>query len=1192
MSQASDIREKEGTPLARATDPEATVWVSANAGSGKTYVLSRRVIRLLLEGAKPSELLCLTFTRVAASEMANKVFEILGEWALLDEDALKQAISDLTGKPVSSKQISRARHLFATALDTPGGLRIQTIHAFCELLLHQFPLEANIPGHFDLMDETDQILLLDEARRHVILASLGAGDLRDDDTEKRQLLSEALAALQAHVSDKVIDETITQLIHQRTRFFGWLEAGGGDARSAFRDVWQEFDLSPQHTVDGLYREFVRHTALDDAGLTALKSALAASTGKTAASILDRLAQLQGSPDPMAAHTIRCGIFLKKDGEPQKWLVSEKFTVDNGLESILRSEQEILTGQIDRLKCLDVLKSSEALFTVVEAILIEYGNLKQRSGLLDFEDLIVKAVNLLGRSEIAGWIQYKLDAGIRHVLVDEAQDTSPQQWQIIKAITDEFYAGQGSEWHGGRGVRTLFVVGDEKQSIYSFQGADPEEFDQQYRRIMDKAEGSGMAQDKVPLTVSFRSTEEVLSAVDQVFSLPENSKGLFTSEPLQPHSANRQKDRGEVIIWPMEIKPVAQKREDWLAPLDSMEEQDAEVRLANKIAATIRGWIDNREVLPGRDTPIRYGDILILVRKRDRFVSAMIRALKEKELVSAGADRLKLTEHIAVEDMIALGRFAASPLDDLSLAGLLKSPLFGFSETELFDLAHGRADKTLFETIAEQALASRTLADQADGGDDRILHIHETLLSIIADAQRLPVYEFYARLFAQNELRKKYLHRLGNEVDEILDGFFQAALNYDNRSGLGLLGFAEWLAASAPELKREVDMESNEIRVITAHSSKGLEAPIVFLVDPGSKAFTTSHAPKVVYLDHSKGHGLTYPLWQARTATRIQKADGVFQKIAEKAEDEYRRLLYVGMTRAADRLVVCGYKAEKTNHDHWHSMVLKGLAAEPADPKRNGRLEPSFDPGGEPVERHWLIDNPARREKQLIQEKVARGTAREALPEWIGKAKRELTVQRPLSPSGVLSMLDITVAEEPSGLASNSDALLKGNLTHELLQALPSMATDQRPDFAERWIERSGSALDGPTRASIRNSVLAVLANPDLKPLFGSHSRAEVEITGSLVLGGTERKVRGKIDRIAISENLILLADYKTNQRVPLEPALVPDTYLAQMSLYRDLMRIVYPGKQVCPMIVWTQDASVMTLPDALLDEQISKLNNA
>lgn len=1161
-----------GTPLARATNPVATVWVSANAGSGKTYVLSRRVIRLLLDGARPSELLCLTFTKVAASEMANKVFEILGKWAQLDDGKLAGEIRDLTGKPASPDQTRRARQLFATALDTPGGLRIQTIHAFCEALLHQFPIEANIPAHFELADDTNQMMLMGEARRRVMLAGLG---MATGTEEKVKRLSAAFATLHRHSSDATIDKTLDEIVNQRDAFLAWIEDGEGSVETAFARVRALFNLTAETTPDDLYTSFRAETTYDASELQRLVEALRQSNGTTAQGFLELIETYRASPSDKESHEKRRALFLVGDNKdkPRKELISTKFMVGNNLFPSFVREQKILVSQIERMKQFEALEASEALFEVAFAMLTEYGNLKQRRGLLDFSDLISKTANLLSRSEIAAWVQYKLDAGIRHVLVDEAQDTSPIQWEIIRRITEEFYAGKGAR----EAVRTLFVVGDEKQSIYSFQGADPEEFGKQFRAILGKARDADMARDKVPLTISYRSTDEILSAVDAVFSLPEHQRGLSSNGEGFSHTANRQDQRGEVLIWPLEIKQTQPQKEDWIAPIDSLGEKVAEVRLANRIADTIRGWLDSGETLPARTRPIREGDILILVRKRDRFVKAMNLALKSRGLNAAGADRLKLTEHIAVEDMIALGRFASNALDDLSLAGLLKSPLFGMDESGLMDIAAGRGKTSLYEAICQRAEGDRNFAD-----------IREVLDEIAALADSVPVHEFYSQLFARHGLRAKYLARLGSEVEDILDGFFQSLLDYDNRNGLGLRGFVEWLAEASPELKREIEMESDEIRVITAHSSKGLEKPIVFLVDPGSKAFNPGHhAPKLVWNEHEGGE--PYPLWQSKKEWQLEASRNANALIVEKAEDEYRRLLYVGMTRAADRLIVCGYASENVKHEHWHSMVLKALA-NPANEDCKGRLVAVEDREGRLIQHEWKIEGIRNKKAEEEQKDSAVRKQVSGLPQWLSPARAEKPVPRPLSPSGVLAMLDILPREGPVFTGVQVNALERGNLTHQLLQALPSLDISARMPFAEEWLGVQVRMLSAGERRKVLQDVQLVLDNPRLADLFGEHSQSEAEIAGTLTLGGKARWIRGRIDRLAVVGDRVLIADYKTNISVPASPGDVPVQYLAQMALYRALLQDIYRGHEISALLVWTQDGSVMELPDALLDAQMELLN--
>ncbi len=1190
MSNIPNLSNSVNQRQAVATNPELSIWVSANAGSGKTYVLSRRVIRLLLQGNKPSELLCLTFTKAAAAEMSNRVFKILGEWTMMPDDKLSDAIAELTGNTAYSKDLVRARKLFAIALDTPGGLRIQTIHAFCESLLHQFPLEANIPGHFEMMDDLEQQTLIEEAKRSVILKSLGElsgiSKGHEDELHFSKVLPEAFATIREHASDMAIDDAISQLIHNREDFNEWVRRGGGDVATAFKAAWDNFSLTPDNSSEKLYKEFSEQTSYAEGDIENLLSLASTKTAAGYQKLVEQINFIRHCKDSKIQHEKRCEICLTGKQEPRKALVHKTFLENEPHQlSLFEAEQELLISQLNRLKTLDALKASQALFSVAEAILLEYARLKQKRSRLDFSDLISKTANLLGRNEISAWVQYKLDSGISHVLVDEAQDTSPLQWKIIEAITSEFYAGKGTK----EKIRTVFVVGDEKQSIYSFQGADPKEFYEQYRNLIKKSENAQLGFKRVALNMSFRSTQEVLSAVDQVFSLPENSKGLNELGENQSHSANRISDRGEVILWPQELKPKRVEKTDWRKPPGEPSETDAEIRLANKIAQTIKYWIDTEEKLPGRDKPIQFGDILILVRKRDRFVSAINRALKQKGLVSAGADRLKLTEHIAIEDMIALGRFASMQMDDLSLAGILKSPLFDFSEEDLFTVCHDRQKKSLFAHLISLSTDNNALKLTSSLKDK--LNETVTVLRVIRkDASRLPVYEFFARLFAKTNLRQKYHARLGHEVEEILDGFFQAAMNYDNRSGLGLQGFIETMISSKPELKREIDMDANEIRVITTHSSKGLEAPIVFLVDPSNKAYDTRHAPAIINFRSQEGKEIY--LWQAKKSNPIKETVPIYEAIEEANEEEYRRLLYVAMTRAADRLIVCGYRNEEPpKHPHWYQMIEDGLNAPRIDPKLEGQLKEVPLPVLNTLGRQWVIKNVDYKKKDLKKSEDTVVSSHIDLPDWLKPTPQEPSPPRPLSPSGVLDLLEISEDKDTEIFTNSVSAMERGNAVHHLLQILPDVEPSQRSSIIEAYFGSSGFTFSDQNKSEIATMVRDLLNQPENSWLFSPESKTEVDIAGQIRISNKTHMVRGKIDRLIVKDDVVTIVDYKTNRIVPIKANEVSSEYLAQMALYRELLRDMYPNRQVECLLVWTQNASMMKIEDRLLDEQIARITS-
>lgn len=1156
----------------KATAPDSSVWVSANAGSGKTYVLARRVIRLMLEGTEPSKILCLTFTKAAAAEMSNRVFELLGNWTALEDEALGAQINEITQQTPTRKQLERARKLFTMALDTPGGLKIQTIHAFCGALLHQFPLEANIPANFRQIEEAEQKGLLADAQSNIVLASIGKGSLGLNSTKR---LANAFEIVRNYASESSIETALSEIISKRNELSNWLS---DDIDENMTSLWSQFGLTRSDELESFCEKFNTESLFSDPDLKEIQIAgYQFNENQNPYKISQKIEELFGQTSLSDRFNSRLNLFLTKDFKPSKQFGSKRFTDDLGIREKFVAEQELLLKQFDKIKTFECLKASESIFIIAKSILTEYETLKRRRGLLDFNDLIQKSVLLLTRTNIHAWIQYKLDRGIDHVLVDEAQDTSRLQWQIINAITEEFFAGNGVS----EKERTIFIVGDEKQSIYSFQGADPAEFDDQRQALEKKSAGIDKKLEPVTLNLSFRSTREILSAVDQVFSIAENQSGFNLWDTSTSHTTIRN-GRGEVILWPLVEKPEKQKKEHWLTSLDERG-QEAETILANRIALEIKGWIESEEKLPSRDRPIREGDILILLRKRGRFANAMNRALKQQGLATAGADRLKLTEHIISEDLTAIGSFATMQIDDLSLASILKCPLFEFTEDELFDLCYDRETNSLYEHLKNCHFENEVLQAKLEAAQN-------ILKSILKSAERVPVFEFYSAIFVKYDLRKKYLSRLGSEAEDIIDGFLQAAIEHDSNLGTGLADFIEWLEESEPELKREIDMKSNEVRVITAHSSKGLEAPIVFLVDPGSKIVDTKQLPKIASLS-AQSEKKSY-IWQPTKDKNILASQPFYENEIDAAGGEYKRLLYVGMTRAEDRLIICGYHNPNDKHDHWYKMVETGLKAEPIDSRDQGRLETVERRDGQ-FSRYWKLENENKKEVKEKPRTEATSVVGE-VPSWLfKKVENEAPLARPLTPSGVLNLLDIESEKSTNTFAPDKDgasALEYGNTVHALLQAVPMVGKEKYETVIEKYFENFGETLNSEQRQKAKLEILNLMAHPDSTMLFGENSKSEVSLNGRVKLGKKEHIIHGQIDRLVEEDEQIILADFKTNFSPPKQVVDIPSAYLAQLGLYRLLLREVYPNRLIKTYLVWTSSTDIMQVPDDLMDQQLAKLN--
>ena len=1163
-----------------ASDPARSAWVSANAGSGKTHVLSQRVIRLLLSGCRPSAILCLTYTKAAASEMSNRVFERLAEWTLLDDAELGQRLHGLEGRKPDAERLAFARRLFARALETPGGLKIQTIHAFCEAVLHQFPLEANVAGHFEVMDEAAAARLLDEAREKLSMAVA-----RGQDAE----LTAAFNAVLEAGGEWGLEELLGEFVRKRQPIRRFLAASvrAGGVEPVLRKA---LNIGPVETEDDLWPQAWPLPSLSQDDLDAYRSAALGQSTKTPKSFSEKLERAVAETDAERRFFNLVDVFLTKEGVPRKLgnaTTNAVLAVFPEMGDKLAAATTHMMALLDRLKTLRMIRATCAALELARRLDRDYETLKRRSGLLDFEDLVTRTAGLLQRDGAGPWVHYKLDRGIDHILVDEAQDTSPDQWAVIAKLAEEFFAGKSSR----EDVRTLFAVGDEKQSIYSFQGARPELFHETGRMVGKRAVAAERRFDALNLYLSFRSTSDVLLAVDTVFADEANRKGLSVADEGVAHAAYRARDPGAVDIWELIGKEAADDHEDWKAPFDATPESAPPAVLARRVAGTIRDWLESGRTRTEKGEPrkLTAGDILVLVRKRDGFVAALMRELKRRHIRVAGADRLRLVEHIAVEDLMALGRTMLLPGDDLSLCALLKSPLFDFSEDDIFRLAAQRAEgQSVFAHLAELAA----------GHGGRWAAAHDTLSELMARADRMPVFDFYARILGRDGGRAKFLARLGTEASDVLDEFLNVALEHETAALPGLQAFLATLEASSPEIKRELEQGRDEVRIMTVHASKGLEAPVVFLVDSGGKPAESTHVPKLRELAVDKTVGPLPPavLWVPGKSVANSATEALKDAILEASEDEYRRLLYVGMTRAADHLVVCGYHGlRKPAYQHWHRMVAEALEGHAA-----GRTTTYSAAGQDWQGLHFSVSQDGRSPDTPKPEHGPDSAS--ALPDRLLAPLRPAErLPRPLSPSAAGAVIDEDALSAPAGspLFDRPDVdnrpLERGRIVHRLLQLLPGVAPETREAAVARYLQRAIGGWPRQERDRICETVLAILQDARFAPCFAPGSRAEVSLMGTLEVAGSDRAVSARLDRVAVTDDRVLIVDYKTNRPPVLRAEDVPHGHLVQMALYCALMRPLYPGRPVEAALLYTEAPALVPLPadrlaSALADLEVESPN--
>ncbi|WP_413154237.1 double-strand break repair helicase AddA [Bartonella sp. cb54] len=1140
----------------KATHPKTNVWVSANAGSGKTHVLSERVIRLLLNGTPPARILCLTYTNAAAAVMQSRIFNTLSGWNELDDAQLKIVLSRLENKPVSAQKLISARQLFARALETPGGLKIQTIHAFCESLLHQFMLEANIAGHFELLDDINRKKLLQEARRQLLAHK-----------DAQPALKQLLQIISENTFDELLDEA-AQKQHKLSRFLTFILSENGE-----KQLRALFDLAPDETNQLLLKKIQQTALLSPHALQYLQIY----GNKSAQDMLDKFSQLAFASDETNIINIISNIYFKTDSNPRSIsrLSSKKSDeIWPFIQKEIEDKQSQLSVLLDKYQCIKIVTFNIAAFQLCAIYLKIYANLKKTNGLLDFDDLIERTLHLLQRKGASQWVQYKLDRGLDHILLDEAQDTNPEQWQIIQLLTEEFFTGYSQRTN----IRTLFAVGDEKQSIYSFQGAVPENFAANGRIIQKKAQQAEQKFEKIQLNYSFRSTADVLKSVDLVFETPENYKGLSADNIKTVHEAIRVHSPGDVILWDAISKETNELPEDWHATVDHLD--TPEVRLAEKIAETIANWLHKGEMLPAKGRLLRASDIMILVRNRGQFVSALSRALKLRNIPVAGADRLQLTKHISVRDLMALARFVLQPQDDLSLACVLKSPLFGLTEDELYQLAAQRTD-SLWQSLSLHAPSQKSFKNAFES-----LSHYRTLVD------KIPVFEFYSHILNNDKGRQKILARLGSEANDVLDAFMDYTLAIQKTGLPGLQAFLEILSESEPEIKREFDQNHEEVRIMTVHAAKGLEAAVVFLVDSGSAIWHSQHAPHLlkVPMRNTQLNDQQGFIWHPNAEFKTKISEKALLHLKERAEEEYRRLLYVGMTRAEDRLFVCGYSSKKTPTQTWLQLIKKAL-------------KPHAVPIEGPAEdiaawRYSITSAPSSPINQEVS--CAESQTLPPLPNFFDhKVPTEPTLPKPLKPSiASLSIeSDIELFPNPKQLnispvlgktnTNQAFSIEYGNLVHRLLQYLPDCAPQKRRDYAQHYLNTKASHWHETQREDALRHVWQILDNSSLKPLFSDLSRAEVSLMGIIKIRGKEQAVSGQIDRLYITQNSVIFADFKTGTPPENEAAIAP-RYLLQMALYRKLLQAIHPEKDIQALLIYSKEAKVFNLTseklDALLDE--------
>lgn len=1088
------IRDDASQRQVDAATPTASTWLSANAGSGKTRVLTDRVARLLLSGVQPQHILCLTYTKAAATEMQNRLFKRLGEWAMKPDADLLAALADLGDEGrLKPGALAKARQLFARAIETPGGLRIQTIHSFCATLLRRFPLEAGISPQFTEMDDRAARLM----REQII------NEMADD------LAPDLMAEVAAHYTGEDFFALMEQVARHQSAF---------SVPKTWDQIADLFALRQGESAEAIRADvFLGH---ESALVVAITPHLLAGS-VTDQKLATRLAQINFTAPNMAdlaaletfllfGDSAKVPFGAKIGSLPTK---DTRLAIAAHLDPLNQLMQRVELARPRRL-ALAAAQKTALLHRFANAFLPLYATAKSQRGFLDFDDLILRARDLLTDRAVAAWVLFRLDGGIDHILVDEAQDTSPTQWQVIKLLAEEFSAGIGTR----QGGRTLFVVGDKKQSIYSFQGADVTAFDENRLYFKDRFLAADLQFQTSELQHSFRSSPAILRLVDNVFGtrFPEAMGDLVH------HEAFRDQMPGRVDLWALEEPIKDDKNEEWENPIDLISQSHHTARLADRIAAEIHAMIDDGVQIPDGDgsRAVHAGDFLILVQSRSALFHEIIRACKQADLPIAGADRLNLGGELAVKDLAALLSFLATPEDDLSLAAFLRSPLGGWSEGDLYDLAQGRKGY-LWEALRNTTTRPDTLA---------------MLIDLRDQTDFLRPYDLLERILTRHDGRRRLITRLGKEAEDGIDALLSQALSFERSEIPSLTGFLNWLISDDITVKRQMDSAGDRIRVMTVHGAKGLEAPIVILPDTCDR--NPPERDEIFVMPDG------VPIWKTPKAATPAVIDGLRAYRSEKTEQEALRLLYVALTRARSWLIVAGAGEAKVDGMSWYRLVASGMQAAGAVDLIGGMQRYAFG--------DWPANGSAA---------VPNAISETHIPVWA-------TLPAPVAPSAPRLINPSNLGGEKVVAGQSNDmALLRGTALHLLLEHLPRFADTDWPRIAGRLIADPALCADVLAEAGV------ILRHPDLTHIFAPESLTEVAITAP-VPGG---QILGSIDRLIVTQDRVLAVDFKSNQIVPATASEVPEGLLRQMGAYAAALELIYPDKRIDLAILWTVNAQLMPL---------------
>lgn len=1060
-----------------ASDPKNSVWVFASAGSGKTKILTDRVLRLLLDDVSSNKILCLTFTKVAAAEMQNRINSELAEWILCDNNRLEKKLQNLSGDIPTQNQLEKARILFIKTLDEEAKIKVQTIHSFCQTLIKIFPFEANVRPNFEIIEKNTEKLFLKQARQEVLKKAL-----------KDASLGNLIKKINSELREEEFSELVSELLDRKERL-NFLKEKFFGIENIVEEIFKNFAISKNETEQQIFTKFL--SEINQGEILYLASALEKTGLINNSKIALAIKNFLENPCSENFSNYHQAFFTQKN-EPRK--VSKEIADNQHLSAYINDQQQLILKFQDKFNSLKIAKNTALLLHFVDQILENYSQLKKQNSFLDYNDLIAETNRLLANPNFSQWIKMKMDSSFDHILIDESQDTNHQQWNIIKALSEDFFSGLSAS----NKERSIFVVGDEKQSIYSFQGAEPNISAEIFAYFEEKLCGKLQ---KIELNNSFRSTKNILQAVDKVFSSPERKNAISKVSEFQEHKPIRE-GLGKVEIWPQVISEEKEKEEknyDWKIDFSPQEIQKENEILAKIIAQKLHDWVANGRILETRTEPLKYGDFMILLRNRTNgFSENLVKFFHQYQIPFSSISKIKFSKSLLIRDLLSAAKFSLLPQDDLNLACLLKSPIFEISEDDLLEicLVKNSQKSTIYQAL---------------GQIEKFNKIKKNLDELIANSQELNCFDFFYFLLHKKNHQRNLLSYFGHESLEILDKFSLSVFDFCQNFSPNLQKFLEFVEKLDPE----ISLSSNEndcVKVTTIHSAKGLQAPVVILPDccyNFNQLLGSKEEISWINFDDIK-----FPIWCAKKSDENQILKKHRQKKLLEAKEEYLRLLYVAMTRPEDELYVGGFGNAK-DPECWYEVIknsLDGLV----------KIEEFFE-----VKK----DEPHNKHEVIILKKSS-----------------------PL----VTPYLPQSSATQPSQTQS-SPAQTKGKLIHKILEIFGKNYREEKKwlsELAEKIIKKE-KFLSEAEKKEIIDLTNNFLHSEQFEKLFSGKVHCEIEIAVD--------KILRRIDLLIEKETEVLIIDYKSDEALPTE---IPQQYLHQLEIYKNLVKKIYPTKKVFCAILW------------------------